>query len=103
MRAGTDVHAQLHREALSKLAAKEGDERCFVATALWGSADPRTQALRGWRDRWLLRRRWGPAVVWLCYRASPAFVGVTARAPRLRTLLDVALSAVARWLASLPA
>jgi len=99
MRDGTEVHAELHREALSQLAAHAGDRRCFVASALWGSADPRTDALRAWRDRWLLKRRWGVAAVGLYYRLSPSLAVMVARAPRLRAVLDIVLSAVARQLA----
>jgi hypothetical protein len=102
MRAGTAVHAELHRAALNELAARAGDDRCFVATALWGSADPRTQALRTWRDCWLLKRRWGAAATWLYYRLSPSLVNIVARAPRLRALLNVTLSAFAKRVASRP-
>jgi hypothetical protein len=100
MRAGTEVHAELHREALDRLAAQAGDRRCFVATALWGAADPRTEALRAWRDRWLLKRRWGAAAVELYCRMSPSLAGVVTSAPKLQAVLDVVLSAVARRLAS---
>ena len=100
MRAGTDMHAELHREALSQLSAQAGDGRCFVATALWGSTDPRTQALRAWRDGWLLKRRWGSAAVGLYYRLSPSMVGIMARAPTLQVLLDITLSAFVRRLIS---
>lgn len=100
MRAGTAAHAELHREALHGLPAHAGDSRCFVATALWGTVDPRTQALREWRDRWLLRRRWGPAAMRLYYWLSPRFVGVMARAPWLRAVVDGALSVVANRVAT---
>ena len=95
MRAGTDVHAELHREALGQLAAQANDGRCFVATALWGSADPRTLALRAWRDSWLLKKRWGLAAVRLYYRLSPPIARTVVRRPCLRVLLDFLLSAFA--------
>ena len=93
MRTGTDVHAELHREALGQLAAQASDGRCFVATALWGSSDPRTLALRAWRDSWLLKKRWGLAAVRLYYRLSPSIARTVARRPCLRVLLDFTLSA----------
>jgi hypothetical protein len=95
MQAGTAAHAALHREALRKFSAFAGDARCFVATALWGPIDPRTQALREWRDRWLLRHRWGPAAARLYYRVSPRLVSLVVRAPWLRAAIDRALSFVA--------
>lgn len=95
MHAGTAAHAELHREALRELPAHADDARCFVATALWGAADPRTVALRKWRDRWLLKRRWGPAVTRLYYRLSPRLLTVIACAPWLRALLDGLLSVAA--------
>ncbi len=99
MRAGTAAQAELHRDALRQLPAQAGDARCFVATALWGPADPRTQALREWRDRWLLKRRWGSVAMRLYYRLSPWLVSVMAHAPRLRAVVDRVLSIVARCMA----
>jgi hypothetical protein len=96
MRSGTAAHADLHQEALRELRAPGGDARCFIATALWGSPDPRTHALREWRDRWLLKRRWGPLATRLYYRLSPRLVSVMVCAPRLRAVIDTLLSFVAR-------
>jgi hypothetical protein len=93
MRAGTAGHAELHRQAMGKLAVGGHDARCFVATALWGEADPRTQALREWRNTWLLKRLWGSAATRLYYRVSPLLVVAAARAPWLKAFLDVVLSA----------
>ena len=95
MHAGTVTHAELHREALRELPAQAGDARCFVATALWGAADPRTQVLREWRDRWLLKRRWGPAATLLYYRLSPRLISIMTRTPRLQAVVDGVLSVVA--------
>ncbi len=92
MQAGTAAHAELHREAVRQLPPYREDARCFVATALWGAADPRTQALRRWRDRWLLKRSWGRVATRLYYRLSPSLVGILARAPRLRAVIGAVLS-----------
>ena len=100
MRSGTAAHADLHREALRELRAPGGDARCFIATAFWGSADPRTQALRQWRDRWLLKRHWGPLATRLYYRLSPRLVRAMVRAPKLRAVIDTLLSVVARRIQS---
>jgi len=96
MDAGTAAHARLHRDAMCELPTEAGDGRCFVATALWGPTDPRTRALRAWRDRWLLKRSWGPAAMRLYYRLSPWLVGIMAKVPRLRAAIDDVLSAVVR-------
>jgi hypothetical protein len=93
MRAGEVVHAELHRDALRQWIT---DGRCCVATALWGATDPRTEALRACRDKWLLRRWWGRGMVRLYYLASPRLVRLVSRAPRCRALLDACLSHVAR-------
>ena len=100
MRAGGAAHEELHREALGELGAAGGDARCFVATALWGAADPRTRELREWRDRWLLKRQWGRAASRLYYRLSPLLVAVIRRAPVLWALADFVLSAAVRRLSS---
>ncbi len=94
-RSGTAAHADLHRDALRTLSAQNGDARCFIATALWGSADPCSQALRQWRDRWLLKRHWGPLATRLYYRLSPRFVSVMVCARRLHVLIDTLLSFLA--------
>jgi hypothetical protein len=96
MAAGEAAHAALHREALREGAEPAGDGRCFVATALWGPSDPRTKALRAWRDGWLLRRWWGPSTVDLYYAVSPWLVRLMVRAPRLRQAVDVGVSAIVR-------
>jgi len=100
MLAGEAAHAALHHQALRHLPLQTRDGRCFVATALWGTTDPRTEAFREWRDRWLLKRWWGPTMVELYYAASPWLVGFVVRAPRLRAAIDAGLSAVVRRLDS---
>lgn len=38
---------------------------CFVATTCFGNHDPRTEALRAWRDDFLISRKWGRKfIVW---------------------------------------
>jgi hypothetical protein len=100
MVAGTAAHAALHCNALREVPAQAGDGRCFVATALWGPTDPRTQALREWRDFWLLKRGWGRAVTRLYYWLSPQLVDVMATMPRLRAAVSSGLSAVAHRVAA---
>jgi hypothetical protein len=96
MWAGEAAHSALHQEALRETPAQARDARCFVASALWGPVDPRTEALRAWRDRWLLKRWWGPSTVGLYYALSPWLVHVMCSAPRLRTSIEVGLSGIVR-------
>jgi len=100
MAAGKAVHLAWHRAALRERSARARDRRCFVATALWGQTDPRTVALRAWRDRWLLARWWGPKIVAGYYAASPWLVACLSQSqsPRLRSTVDTVLSAVVRRL-----
>jgi len=100
MEAGEAAHAALHRAALQELHECSVDSRCFVASALWGPTDPRTEALRAWRDRWLLHRWWGPSIVKLYYAASPTLVGLMRGIPLCREAMRAGLSAVARWVGS---
>jgi len=100
MHAGTALHAELHWEALREPHMQAGDTRCFVATALWGTADPRTQTLRRWRDCWLLKRPWGPPATRLYYHLSPRLVSIMVRTPRLRAVVDAALSVFANGVAT---
>ena len=83
MRSGAAAHADLHRDALRTLSAQNGDSRGFIATALVGSADPCTRALREWRDRWLLKGHGGPLATRLYERLLPRLgsVMVCARRP----------------------
>lgn len=96
MQAGTAAHAELHREAQCGLSSRSPDARCFVATALWGTADPRTQALREWRDTWLLKRRCGSAAARLYYKVSPLLIVVINSTPGLKGLVDSVLTAIVR-------
>jgi hypothetical protein len=98
MLAGEAAHSALHQEALRESLAQARDPRCFVASALWGPVDPRTEALRAWRDRWLLRRWWGPPTVGLYYALSPWLVRVMCRTPRLRKSIEAGLSGFVRLL-----
>jgi hypothetical protein len=97
MAAGEAVHRRLDREAQQQLQGRT-DRRCFVATALWGATDARTKILREWRDRWLLKRTWGPIAVELYYRHSPTVVECMRRSPRLRALVDAILTLAVRLL-----
>lgn len=77
------------------------DSRCFIATAAWGSAlHPRVQALREFRDRYLLSSEAGRALVDLYYRLSPPLANFIRQHPGLRAFTVAALTpvvAAAEW------
>lgn len=60
------------------------DRRCFVASAAFGPDAPQTHALRSYRDRVLLRRRWGRPLVRVYYAVSPPLASFVASRPLLR-------------------
>lgn len=64
--------------------ASAPDSRCFVASAAFGPDAPETLALRSYRDRVLLRRRWGRPLVRFYYGVSPPLAAFVASRPMLR-------------------
>ncbi len=70
------------------------DRRCFVASAVYGLDDPRTDALRAFRDRSLMPSTAGRALVSAYYRASPSLVSVLDRVPALRSPARLALDLI---------
>jgi len=66
------------------------DQRCFIATAAYGSSlDLHVQALRKFRDRYLLTNTVGRAFVSVYYNYSPPIADFIGSNERLR--------AAARW------
>ena len=72
--------------------AAERDSRCFIASQVYGYDDPRTHALRQWRDEVLMRHLSGRVFVRVYYAMSPALVNLCRRISILdrvcRSLLD---------------
>lgn len=96
-RAGRQEHERFHEEVTRHHDAAVGqrgvsDKRCFVATAIYGIDDPRTQQLRVFRDRTLMGYMAGRLFVRIYYRLSPTVVATLATIPSLtrptRYLLD---------------
>ena len=77
-------------------AARVGDDRCFIASAVFGSDAPETALLRAYRDRVLLPRPWGRAVVAMYYATAPRVCRALLRAPRLCAAVRLLLRWVAR-------
>lgn len=57
-----------------KLNKQAQDKRCFVASHLYGIDDPRTIALRNFRDKNLIGNRTGRLIIYLYYKLSPSLV-----------------------------
>lgn len=60
------------------------DKRCFIATAVYGAQDGRTQQLRDWRDDVLQKTGLGRLLVRIYYRLSPAVAAHLLRWPWLQ-------------------
>jgi hypothetical protein len=61
----------------------EGRGPCWIASAVYGVNDPRTNELRDFRDEVLMRNPVGRLLVRGYYRASPPVARALARRPRL--------------------
>ena len=72
--------------------AAQRDNRCFIASQVYGLNDPRTDALRQWRDAVLMPSALGTLLVKFYYQTSPTLVSLCRRLPCLdkavRKLLD---------------
>jgi len=87
---GDRQHAQFDRKVRAHHNRKRerpsaGDRRCFIATAVYGIDDPRTQALRRYRDARLAGTVPGRAFIWFYYALSPAVAWLLERWPAGRT------------------
>ncbi|UJJ60595.1 CFI-box-CTERM domain-containing protein [Rhodanobacter denitrificans] len=99
-KAGVQEHERFHQEvsALHNQPKPAQDRRCFIATAVWGGHDPRTQQLRDWRDRVLLTHAFGRGVVRAYYAISPWMVRLLERWPGLHGPAERALERIRRAL-----
>lgn len=59
---------------------------CFVATACFGQNAPETQALRVWRDRYLIEREWGRRFIVWYYKNGEWFAHLATRSPAIKGL-----------------
>jgi hypothetical protein len=67
------------------------DSRCFIASAVYGKCDPRTDELRRFRDTVLASTRIGRAGIALYYRVSPPIAWWLARDPASARIARAAL------------
>ena len=88
---GRKEHARMHREATGIMQAE--DRRCFIASAVFGEDAPECDALRDWRDRFLLSRVWGIWLVRIYYLLSPSVAIVVEALPPIQIVVRAALRA----------
>ncbi len=98
-------HAEIAREkgtqshqALNQLVQ---DSRCYIASALYGPNDKRTQCLRDFRDRYLLRHWVGRIFVTLYYYISPTLVVLSRHCQPLRQVLQTVVDAIVKRITGL--
>lgn len=74
------------------------DKRCFIATQVYGGEAWQTNALRAWRDKVLMPRAAGRAVVRLYYAVSPSIASILERRPRLALIVRRVLDRIVSFL-----
>lgn len=91
--AGTFEHLRFQVEGQTRAAM---DQRCFIATAIYGPDAPETNFLRAWRDRVLMPAMAGRLFVRAYYAVSPSLVpmlcGNRGVAKVVRVVLNAMLS-----------
>jgi hypothetical protein len=73
---------------------------CFIATAIYGADAIETNALRQWRDRYLLLNRSGRLFVSIYYEVSPLLVCVLNRSKFLRKITKSILDKIVIYITS---
>lgn len=94
--AGMNLQAQL---AYRGVETSQPDQRCFIASALYGQDAPETQALRAFRDRKLAPFALGRLFMVFYYRSSPPIAAVLHRHPSLAAIARYIVSGIYRLLA----
>jgi len=103
-RRGNAEHERFHVQVSahhnqSRKEAGASDRRCFIASAVYGVDDPRTEQLRRFRDGALATSRAGRLLVTLYYRVSPSIADTLCRFPRLRPIAGRVLDIIRRRIA----
>jgi hypothetical protein len=89
--AGTFEHLRFQVEGQTRAAL---DQRCFIATAIYGNDAPETHFLRAWRDRVLMPRTIGRLFVRAYYGVSPSLVPLLCRSRCAAKTLRAGLNAL---------
>lgn len=99
-RAGNRAHRaqQWHAAAIGKA----GDERCFVATAVFGPHAAETEALRAWRDHALTPYPAGRLIVRAYYRLGSQIAPIVQRHKVLRRSARAILKRFVKFIGARP-
>lgn len=87
---GEKEHDRFNAEIKSQTA----DRRCFIASHVYGIDDPRTEALRRFRDSRLMPSKPGRLLVRIYYALSPAAVRMCKRCSVLDSMARRVVAAV---------
>lgn len=99
--AGNAEHDRFHRQVLHAHNRKDPGQKkgpCFVATAVYGYDDVRTNELRRFRDAVLLQSAWTAWTVGVYYAMSPPVARWLATRPSAAAGVAKCLDAVRAWL-----
>lgn len=72
-----------HDKFNAEIKTQSADRRCFIASHLYGVNDPRTEALRQFRDTRLMPHWFGRVFVRIYYALSPVVVQACERSSKL--------------------
>ncbi|QXP89497.1 CFI-box-CTERM domain-containing protein [Methylococcus capsulatus] len=93
---GEAEHARFEREGAAAIERASRDERCFIATAVFGAGAPETRSLRDFRDRALMPSPAGRLFVRTYYALSPLIVPALRKHAGLAAAVRVILRAAVR-------
>ena len=93
---GKAKHQAIHEAAVQHHNRRPSpvDKRCFIATAVYGVNDPRTDQLRRFRDERLMGTSAGRKLVGLYYWISPSIADFITEATWLRPIVERMLDAI---------
>lgn len=90
-RGGSAAHVRFHEQvtafhnqAVASRGGRAKDRRCYIASAVYGIDDPRTEELRSFRDIVLLPTRTGRFMVRVYYAVSPWIVAIAGDSRSIR-------------------
>ena len=93
---GNFEHEQFNQR-IKHAAQANRDQRCFIASQVYGENDPRTEQLRTWRDEVLMQTPIGRWMIRLYYALSPGLVKVCQKVEWMNSLSRVLLDCLRRW------
>lgn len=88
-RAKGNLEHEQFNQRIKHAAQVNRDHRCFIASQVYGSNDPRTEQLRRWRDEVLMQTTFGRWIVRIYYALSPELVRVCQKVEWINTLSRV--------------